>query len=274
MNEADFLIIDVETTGLSPESGDRVCEVGAIKVRGSAVVDTLGTLINPCRPISAGAFAVNRISPAMVSGAPTFSLVAERLRSMMENTILVGYNVPFDLSFLRQEFRLLGYPPVTHPSVDVLALARQLLPGLGRYPQDHVSRFLGIPFPHQHRALEDAMVTTKIFFLFRTILQAHDLISIADLVRPDLKMHMRATRIERVNTALRTGSDVWIRYLSASADGIIDGIVTPRGLQTDTQARDGAPYLLGYSRSDGAECRYHLDRILDLRQVPGNRIGG
>ncbi len=99
IDESDFLVVDVETTGLSPDTGDRVCEIGAIKIRGGAVVDTLSSLINPCRPISAGAYAVNRISPAMVAGAPEFHQIAERLLQMIEGSVLVAYNAPFDVRF-------------------------------------------------------------------------------------------------------------------------------------------------------------------------------
>ena len=61
IDDCDFLVVDVETTGLSPEAGDRVCEIGAVKLRGGAVVDSFGSLIDPQRPISSGAYAVNGI---------------------------------------------------------------------------------------------------------------------------------------------------------------------------------------------------------------------
>src|SRR5262249_42280573 len=100
IDDREYIVMDVETTGLSPELGDRVCEVGAVKLRGSAVVETFESLINPGRPISAGAYAVNGISPAMVADAPAFPEVAQKLWDMMEGAVLVAYNAPFDKGFL------------------------------------------------------------------------------------------------------------------------------------------------------------------------------
>ena len=105
VDDADFLVVDVETTGLSVDSGDRVCEIAAVKLRGGAVVETFTSLIDPQRPISAGAYAVNQISPTMLRDAPIFSSIAKKLQTMMGGTILVAYNAPFDLSFLTNEFR-------------------------------------------------------------------------------------------------------------------------------------------------------------------------
>jgi DNA polymerase-3 subunit epsilon len=108
IDESDYLVIDVETTGLSPDSGDRVCEIGVVKLRGGAVIETFGSLIDPQRPISAGAYAVNGISPQMLLNAPIFSTVAEKLWGMMADSIIVAYNAPFDVSFITNEFRLIG----------------------------------------------------------------------------------------------------------------------------------------------------------------------
>ena len=129
IDETDFLVVDVETTGLSPDTGDRVCEIGAVKIRGGAVVDTLSSLVNPCRPISAGAYAVNRISPAMVAGAPEFHQIAGRLLRMIDDSVLVAYNAPFDVSFLDSELRLAGHPRIVAKVVDALAIARQASSG-------------------------------------------------------------------------------------------------------------------------------------------------
>src|SRR5713101_4568029 len=186
VDEAEYVVLDFETTGLSPESSDRVCEIGAVKLRGAAIVETFGTLIDPCRPISAGAYAVNGITPQMLVDAPTFTEIAEKVRQMIDGTILVAYNAPFDVGFLASEFRLVGCPPITNRVVDALSLARQLFPGLGKYPQQNVARVAGIPFPVKHRALEDAMVTAHLFTMFSSMLKAYDCASVGDLTRRDL----------------------------------------------------------------------------------------
>ncbi|MGA2623246.1 MAG: exonuclease domain-containing protein [Bacteroidota bacterium] len=262
IDETDFLVVDVETTGLSPDTGDRVCEIGAIKIRGGAVVDTLSSLVNPCRPISAGAYAVNRISPAMVADAPEFHQLAERLLQMMDDSVLVAYNAPFDVSFLDSELRLAGHPRIRAKVVDALAIARQLLPGIGRYPQENVAQFLGIPFPVKHRALDDVMVTSRIFIFFVSMMKAYDLTSVADLGRRDLSSVMQTKRISIVQEAMIKGSHLWIKYLSPTNAEITDRIVTPKDLVTEQ-----TPYLFAYCHSAKAERNFRIDRILDLRLV-------
>lgn len=267
INDTDFLVIDVETTGLSPDEGDRVCEVGAVKLRGGAVVDSYGTLIDPQRPISAGAYAVNRISPSLLWGAPRFADVLPRLWAMMQGSVLVAYNAPFDLSFLYNEFRLAGHPPPSNEIVDALALARQLLPGLGRYPQDNVARAVGISFPVKHRAVEDALVTAKIFTLFTSILRAYDLASTKDLLRKDLKKILTTKRMSIVQDALRMRSNLWIKYFSPHNGEITDRLVTPKEISNENRWNDAEAYLIGYCHSAKSERSFRIERMLDVRMM-------
>ena len=267
IDETDFLVVDVETTGLSSDAGDRVCEVGAVRLRGCAVLDTFGSLVDPRRPISAGAYAVNRISPQMLTSAPQFSSIAEKLWEMMQHSVLVAYNAPFDLSFIVNEFRLIGFPPIRNVVVDALAIARKLLPGLGKYPQENVAQVLGISFPVQHRATEDAIVTAKIFTLFMSILKAYDLTSVSDLLRQDLLRDLSEKRLSILQQALDAGGNLWLKYLSASNGEITDRVVTPKQLTLDASARSSATCLRAYCHAAKAERSFRVDRILDLRVV-------
>jgi DNA polymerase III epsilon subunit family exonuclease len=265
IDETDFVILDVETTGLSPNTGDRVCEVAAVKIRGGAVVQSFGTLINPCRPISAGAFQVNRISPEMVQDAPKFTDIAEDFHLMLKDSVIGAYNTPFDMGFVNSEFTLAGYPRLTNTSIDVLIIARQLLPGLGRYPQENVARAVGIPFPVKHRAMEDVMVTAKLFLLFASILKAYDLTGIADLQRNDLLNHLTARRLKIIEEAISTGCNVWLRYLSPADTDTIDSIVTPKDIIETQTARQPQVHLFAYCHASKVEKNFRVDRILDLR---------
>lgn len=264
LDATDFLVVDVETTGLSAEGGDRVCEIGAVKLRGGAVMATLGSLIDPQRPVSAGAYAVNRISPAMLLNAPPFSGLAEQLWGLMEESIVVGYNAPFDYSFLASEFRLLGYPPIPNTIVDALSMARRLIPGLPRYPQEQVARILGIPTPVTHRALEDAMITATMFTVFTSILKAYDCTTVGDLNRADLPRVLQERRLRVLGDALSTTRNVWLKYLSPSNGEITDRIVTPKEIVGNPSA-PGTRYLVAFCHSAGGERSFRIDRILDLR---------
>ncbi|MBI1805162.1 MAG: WYL domain-containing protein [Ignavibacteriae bacterium] len=267
LDETDFLVVDVETTGLSPTSGDRVCEIGVVKLHGGAVVDSFGSLVDPQREISPGAYNVNRISAEMLADAPVFPKIAGKLQEMMKETVLVAYNAGFDLSFIESEFSLLGSPRLDNVVVDALTLARQLLPGLRKYPQEHVASIVGIPFPVKHRALEDAMTTAKLFTMFTTMLKAHGCCTIGDLFRRDLARTLFDKRMGIVNHALATRSQLWIKYLSPMNAEITDRVVTPKDCVAEQSDRKGATYLVAYCHSAKAERNFRIDRILDLRLI-------
>jgi len=267
IDEADYVVIDVETTGLSVDSGDRVCEIGAVKLRGGAVIETFGSLIDPQRPISGGAYAVNGISPQMLLGAPIFSNIAEKLWAIMEGAIIVAYNAPFDLSFIVNEFKLIAYPHVKNIVVDALVIARQLLPGLQTYKQENVARVAGISFPVMHRALEDAMATAQLFTIFTSILKAHNCTQVADLQRRDLGNSLQTKRMDIVNDALTSNKNLWIKYLSPTNAEITDRIITPKECFTDQIGKSRATYLVAHCHTANSERNFRIDRILDLRIV-------
>ena len=267
IDEADYVVIDVETTGLSVDSGDRVCEIGAVKLRGGAVIETFGSLIDPQRPISGGAYAVNGISPQMLLDAPIFSNIAEKLWAIMEGAIIVAYNAPFDLSFIVNEFKLIAYPPVKNIVVDALVIARQLLPGLQTYKQGNVASVAGISFPVMHRALEDAMATAQLFTIFTSILKAHNCTQVTDLLRRDLGTALHTKRIGIVNDALTSKKNLWIKYLSPTNAEITDRIITPKECFTDQIGKNRAIYLVAHCHTANLERNFRIDRILDLRIV-------
>ena len=262
IDQSDFLVVDVETTGLSADRGDRVCEIAAVKLRGSAIVETFTSLVNPRQPVSAGAYAVNRISPEMLADAPEFPEIAEQLSRMMSDAVLVAYNAPFDMSFIRSEFRLAGYPTLSNMTVDALALARQLLPGLPKYSQENVAQVVGIPFPVKHRALEDTLTTAKLFILFTSILKAYDLTTTADLKRTDLMKTLQSKRVAIVHEAMTAEANLWIKYLSPTNTEITDRIVTPKNF-----ASDHPQSLFAYCHKEQGERTFRVDRMLDVRVI-------
>ncbi len=270
IDESDFVVVDVETTGLSVENGDRVCEVAAVKLRGGAVMESFGSLIDPCRPISAGAYAVNRISVEMLADAPRFTEVAERLSGMFKGSVIVAYNAPFDVSFLTNEFRLSGFPALKNSVVDALPIARQVLPGLGRYPQENVARVVGIPFPVKHRALEDVMITAKLFLLFSSILKAHDMRRLNDLRRNDLRSRLEEKRRSIVEQSIEQKGNIWIKYLIDAE--ITDRIVTPKELASQRFGKETSMLVFGYCHSSRSEQAFRIDRILDIRPMPHSSV--
>lgn len=161
VEDAPYAFVDVETTGLSPWAGDRVCEVGVVRCQGDTEIGRLATMVNPLRPISPGAYRVNRITPAMLVGAPTFDQIADEVRRVLDGCVLVAHNAGFDVGFLARELSLAGLARPVVQVVDTLALARRHY-RFRRNGLSDIAAAFGLPTT-SHRALGDALTVREVF---------------------------------------------------------------------------------------------------------------
>ena len=184
LDSAHFAVLDVETTGLNPENGDRVCEVGAIKLKAGKEVARYHTLVQPGIPIPEEARRVHRISDEMLKDAPAFGEVARPLREFLAGTVMIAQNARFDLGFVNAEFVRSGLGRLTIPAVDTVTLARRVRPGLSGYSLDRLAHHFQIPVDARHRALGDCEVTVQVFLHgLKTLRQKGDVRSVEDLVK-------------------------------------------------------------------------------------------
>jgi DNA polymerase-3 subunit epsilon len=106
------VILDTETTGLNPATGDRIIEIGCVEMIGRRLTDrTFHYYINPERDIDAGAFAVHGLSREFLSDKPIFAHIVEELIEFIDGAEVVIHNAAFDLGFLDNEFALLKRAP-------------------------------------------------------------------------------------------------------------------------------------------------------------------
>lgn len=104
-SELTFAALDFETTDLDPRN-ERVCEVGVVRFCGDGtVLDEYATLVDPERRISDDAYERNEITPELVEGAPVFGSIVDDLLGMLQGSVVVAHNLPFEDSFLRAELR-------------------------------------------------------------------------------------------------------------------------------------------------------------------------
>ncbi|HEY6073957.1 MAG TPA: 3'-5' exonuclease, partial [Anaerolineales bacterium] len=108
LTSAQFAFLDLETTGLSPWFGDRICEVGMVITEGRRIRDTYQTLVNPERELSFGAASTNGLQDAELAQAPLFGQVADEIEARLRDKVIDCHNAPFDLQFMDNEFRRLG----------------------------------------------------------------------------------------------------------------------------------------------------------------------
>ncbi len=152
-----YVALDIETTGLDARR-DAVIEIGAVKFSDGKVLDTWSTLVNPKRPIPYKIQLLTGIKPEEVKRAPGINSVVAPLADFVRNHPIIGHNVQFDLSFLRQHGVLLR-----NPSIDTFQLASILLPEVPSYSLAMLTDALGIKLEDHHRALADAMATKDLF---------------------------------------------------------------------------------------------------------------
>ena len=173
IKSTEFVVFDVETTGLSPTDGDRIVEIAAMKIKDGQVVDKFYSLVNPKRDLPAAATRVNNITGDMVAQAPTAEEVLPKLLSFIAGACVAGHNVRFDLGFLSYELALMGRKlNESTPAVDTLKMAKELLPYLSNYRLSYLARSLGVTVSETHRAMADVELTVQV--LFRMIEMASD----------------------------------------------------------------------------------------------------
>jgi len=160
---ADFVVVDLETTGLDVE-GASILEIGAIRVSRLRIVDRFETLVKPPGKLPRAIVALTGIHDAMVAEAPTERRALRSFARWLDRTPtapFVAHNASFDHRFVTRALDLCGLPPYRGAVLCTRKLARRLIPELGRYNLDQLCAHFGISNRARHRALGDAEATAQ-----------------------------------------------------------------------------------------------------------------
>lgn len=169
-----YAIIDVETTGLRAGQA-RITEIAIILHDGIRSLSEFHSLINPETKIPYQITQLTGINDKMVAGAPKFYEIAREIVELTEDAIIVGHNVNFDYSFLKAEFKSLGYD-FQRKTLDTVRLSRKLFPGLPGYSLGKLCESLQIKNESRHRAYGDARATARLFeMLYRIDNEVEDI---------------------------------------------------------------------------------------------------
>jgi DNA polymerase-3 subunit epsilon len=179
LEDAPFVVFDVETTGSSAKEG-AITEIGALKVVRGRVVDEFATLVNPRRPIQPFVVRLTGITDRMVADAPNAADVMPLFEEFAEGCILVGHNVHFDCSFVSAAREASGLVPLPNPVLDTLKLARSLVPGLKHYRLSSLVSHFGVRAAPNHRALADAAATAEVFLKLLKLLRSAGVWSVGE----------------------------------------------------------------------------------------------
>lgn len=156
-----YAILDIETTGGNANT-DRITEIAIYLHDGERVVDEFVSLINPERSIPPFITRLTGIDDSMVAEAPRFYEVARDIVKLTEGAVVVAHNAQFDYSFIREEYRSLGFT-FARDYLCTVRLSRKLLPGHRSYSLGNLCERLGIAIENRHRAAGDALATVRLF---------------------------------------------------------------------------------------------------------------
>ncbi len=157
----DFVIFDIETTGLSPLTC-AITEIGAVRWRNGEVLDRFSTFANPEMPIPENIVKLTGITDDMVKDAPSVADAVSAFLEFSKGAVLVAHNANFDTSFIKQACEKHGFE-FTNSYLDTVALSRHLNPELKRHRLDNLQEHYGLEDFNHHRACDDAEMLAKIF---------------------------------------------------------------------------------------------------------------
>lgn len=156
-----YVVFDIETTGLNPQS-EMITEIGAVKIVNGRIVDTFAQLINPGRPIPPKITELTGISDDMVADKPDITEILPKFLFFCGDCIVVAHNAKFDTGFIRiqaarQELEF------KNRVEDTLELSRELFPNEKSHKLNNVAERLDVSLENHHRAVDDATAAAEIF---------------------------------------------------------------------------------------------------------------
>ncbi len=160
----EYVAVDLEMTGLKVTQ-DRILEIGAVKIRDGKLCEEFACFVNPHRSLSEEIIALTGITDEMVADAPEIGEALEAFLSFSGNAVLIGHNLMFDYSFLKQNIVNLGMT-YERKGLDTLKIARAVLPAEEKKDLCSLRTRFGLDCEHSHRALDDAKACAEIFLRF------------------------------------------------------------------------------------------------------------
>lgn len=159
-----FVCYDFETTGLHYERGDRIIEIGAVKIENGKITERFMSYVDPERKIPAESSAVSGITDADVAGAPKDYQVLQDFFKFTRNAIIIGYNnINFDNVFLIGQGKKCRWDFSSNETDDVFRYAQKLVHGVKNYKLGTIAEKLGVVLDNAHRAVYDALATAEVF---------------------------------------------------------------------------------------------------------------
>ena len=158
----DFTVIDLETTGLSPEY-DSIIEISAIRFRNGIAVDHFDSLVNPEEALDDFIIDLTGITDEMLSTAPKIEDVLPKFVDFIGSDVLIGHNVNFDINFIYDECENCGLAGINNDYIDTMRLSRRMNRDFPNHKLDTLLFMMGLPERKLHRSLGDCELTAACY---------------------------------------------------------------------------------------------------------------
>jgi DNA polymerase III epsilon subunit family exonuclease len=259
-----FAYLDVETTGLSPWFGDRICEIAVIRCAGDKVIDQYDCLLNPERPLSPGAARVNGLKDSDLKKACRFMDIAERVLGIAKDAVIVCHNVPFDLGFLSSELGRINKHLPSVLTLDTLEIAREYFDFDSNSLQS-IAHWLDIEVTGKHRALDDVFTTREVLQYFSRKLRSSDIERSIAPYYPPVTSPQELNLPPVIEEALQSKKRLFIRYLDRKGD-VSERWITPKQIL----ALNDYLYMVAHCHLRDDERNFRLDRIerMEIEKQP------
>ena len=177
--DTTYCVLDLETTGFSAAT-EKITEVGIMKLKDGEVIDEFSCFVNPEKHIPQRVSEVTNITDDMVADAETIDKVFPKILEFLEDSVIVAHNAGFDVGFLKQNAKSLGYN-FDYTYLDTLSLAKDLFPDYKKYKLGKIAENLGIKVEVAHRALDDVDTTVKVFKVMLDMLKKRGAQKVEDI---------------------------------------------------------------------------------------------
>jgi len=183
LQDLPVVVFDLETTGFQHAGGDEILSIGAVKATGKEIheAETFYSLVNPNRSIPADIQQLTGITDEEAAQAPDLIDTLQKFMGYVERRILIAHGTGHDKQFLNAALWRTSRTTLTHRVLDTLMVAKWLNPNLPSYGLDELLELYRIPVTTRHHALEDSLMTAKLWQCFLEEMSRRQVTTLGDL---------------------------------------------------------------------------------------------
>lgn len=186
LGEMEAVVFDLETTGFEPDRGDAIISIGGVRIRGGTFEgdgdgETFYRVVNPKRPIPSAIERLTGISNEEAACGEDLMQVLHDFLDFTGKRVLIAHGSGHDKAFLNAALWRTSKTYLTHRVLDTMMIAKWLEPDRQSYGLDELLARYSVEIGRRHHALQDAIMTAKLYFTFLSVVQKRQMVTLGDL---------------------------------------------------------------------------------------------